>query len=865
VLAESLRGLIGRTELLLRIRQSLVERRGLVLRGPAGIGKSHLMAVAVAEEESRGTPVATISASEAAHAIPLGALLPLLTRVDERGGERSESAVNRLRVRLAPLTAGVLAIDDAHLLDPASIGLVHEQSRNGLVSIATLRADARVPEALHAVWRDADTDIIDVPAFDDDETRSFATARLGASIDGRLATDLARHSGGNPLFLGHLIAAARRANAITPVDGVWLLTRPLPAVPDVVSLLALDLTELPAPLRRVIELAVVGEPLPLDLGRALVDAPDLEEAEESGLVMIDHSGAGLIRPAHPMWRDAVLEHLPSLRRRRLLDELASTWTQRRTGDGVARVRIAMWRLDRGERIPPTDLAELFELARVVAPDLRETFARAAVAAEGGIDAGLRLAELLARQHRGAEALAQLDVVDRQLPAGDSGARSTLIRAYVLAAPAHRPSDALALLNAQPEHERLSAESDVLRSIALWRLGRVAEATSVGRSVLDNPTVAPGVALEAGLIAGFSSVYAGDRSTYRAVRDRLGLLADEGPDLPDGPDSLGLLDASAALMLGESLEVAAAICAGGYQAALERGDDLARAEFAAEGGWLRVLAGDLPSAVPLLREAHAARGAWAVTTLPWVRSLLVTALVLSGDQSAADEVGSLLRLDEHADIYDADIAIAEAALLAGGGHLQDAAALSRRAAEGAESKGQRYLARVNWYAGMRYGDSSCSTGVLRNLGRPETPTDIAIATHARALGRLDARATEDASDLLLRCGLAWFAVEAQAQAAAIHRRSGARASAAVASARLAEMLTGLVGLDSPVVRVLHRPTLTTRETELARLAAQGTTDREIALHLGISVRTVHTHLSRVYGKLGVSGRAELGRRLLLDVS
>lgn len=866
--ALALRGLIGRVNLLGQIRETLALGRGVVLRGPAGVGKSHLMAIALVEQAVAGRHVVTIAASEAAQNIPLGAFLPLLTRgiVDDHHVDGMDAVAHRLRVQLAPLSPGVVGIDDAHLLDSVSIGLVHEQSRSGLVAISTVRSETPIPDSLAALWRESATQILDLDAFDESEVLAFARARLGSDIDGRLWRTLVERSGGNPLFLSHLIATARRSGSIMPTDGIWLMVKPLPAVPDVVSLLAFDLDELSPALRRLIELAVVGGPLPLELARALVDNADLEDGEERGLVSIDEAGVGQVRPGHPMWRDAVVENLPNLRKRRLLDDLASTWARLAPGDGIARVRVAKWRLERGDVLPPQELAELFDLARVVAPDLRETFARAAVSAEAGVDAQLRLASFLSRQHRADEGLVQLDSVDRSHPTAEQRINSELIRAYILAAPAHRPTEALALLERRFGSTGSSAAVDALRALAYWRLGRVRDAVAVGRRLLDDPAVASESAIEAGLIVGYASVYAGDRAGYRAIRERLGVLASVADqELPDGPHSLRLLDAAAALMLGQSLEIADVLSGEGYLAALERGEDFARAEFAAEGGWLRVLGGDLTTALPLLREAHAVRGAWAVTTLPWVRSLLVTALVLAGEQTEAEEVGALLAAAERAEIYSADVAVAEAALLAGRGALQDAAALSYRAAEEAEARGQRYLARVHWYAGMRYGDSSCAAGVLRTLGRPETEADFAIATHAQGVAALDGDRTELAAILLAKAGLTWFAAEAQAQAAAIHRRNRAVDRAAVASARLPDILAGAAGLDSPVVRILHRPPLTVRETELARLAARGIADRDIALRLGISVRTVHTHLSRVYGKLGVSGRSELGLRLRLDVT
>lgn len=47
--------------------------------------------------------------------------------------------------------------------------------------------------------------------------------------------------------------------------------------------------------------------------------------------------------------------------------------------------------------------------------------------------------------------------------------------------------------------------------------------------------------------------------------------------------------------------------------------------------------------------------------------------------------------------------------------------------------------------------------------------------------------------------------------------------------------------------------------MARLAVGGLTARQIADRLFIGERTVETHLSRVYAKLGVRSKLELVRR------
>jgi len=56
------------------------------------------------------------------------------------------------------------------------------------------------------------------------------------------------------------------------------------------------------------------------------------------------------------------------------------------------------------------------------------------------------------------------------------------------------------------------------------------------------------------------------------------------------------------------------------------------------------------------------------------------------------------------------------------------------------------------------------------------------------------------------------------------------------------------------------TLTETEERVARLAAQGLTNREIAATAFVSVKTVEANLSRAYRKLGIRSRSELVHRL-----
>ena len=58
----------------------------------------------------------------------------------------------------------------------------------------------------------------------------------------------------------------------------------------------------------------------------------------------------------------------------------------------------------------------------------------------------------------------------------------------------------------------------------------------------------------------------------------------------------------------------------------------------------------------------------------------------------------------------------------------------------------------------------------------------------------------------------------------------------------------------------RDQLTAQELQIAQLAAEGLSNREIGQRLFLSHRTISTHLYRVFPKLGITSRGELSAAL-----
>jgi DNA-binding CsgD family transcriptional regulator len=137
--------------------------------------------------------------------------------------------------------------------------------------------------------------------------------------------------------------------------------------------------------------------------------------------------------------------------------------------------------------------------------------------------------------------------------------------------------------------------------------------------------------------------------------------------------------------------------------------------------------------------------------------------------------------------------------------------------------------------------------VRTLERSQSPLELARARAdygaalRRAGHRVQARAElERALDLAHRCG-----------AGRIANRARAELIAAGAKPRR-DAITG-------------RDALTASELRVARLAAEGLTNREIAQALFITTKTAKAHLNRVYRKLDISRRGQLAAALAGQVS
>ncbi|MFF2623922.1 helix-turn-helix transcriptional regulator [Oerskovia jenensis] len=157
-------------------------------------------------------------------------------------------------------------------------------------------------------------------------------------------------------------------------------------------------------------------------------------------------------------------------------------------------------------------------------------------------------------------------------------------------------------------------------------------------------------------------------------------------------------------------------------------------------------------------------------------------------------------------------------------------------------------------------------------RDRAPRLAALALDAQgtvlpALGRYLAAAAERDAGALLRSvddlngrDLVVYATRAHTAAIRLLREDGQSARATAESARLRATAAQRGDELGLLVATFDTSPLTPREAEVARLVAQGLSNREVAERLVVSERTVDNHVYRIFRKLGVGARDDVARFL-----
>jgi ATP/maltotriose-dependent transcriptional regulator MalT len=197
-----------------------------------------------------------------------------------------------------------------------------------------------------------------------------------------------------------------------------------------------------------------------------------------------------------------------------------------------------------------------------------------------------------------------------------------------------------------------------------------------------------------------------------------------------------------------------------------------------------------------------------------------------------------------------------------GDVATAKVLLEEAAASAARTGDRVYESGALHDLVRLGHAADVVVRLRELAEiVEGPAARARAAHAEALVARDPAGLEAVAAAFEGMPAFLLAAEATADAAVAWRKAGNPRKATAAEGRAHALAARCEGARTPALTAITaRATLTPRELEIARLAAAGVDNKEIAGRLHLSRATVQNKLHAVYGKLGIAGRDELAHTL-----
>ena len=837
---------------------------GVLLAGPAGVGKTRLAADFLAAAGGRDYPTARVLANRSARELPLGAFAALLPEWRELPdpAELLPQAVPAVTARAGsrPL---VLMVDDAHDLDPTSAALLLQVVMSGRVfAVVTLRTGEAVPDPITRLWTDELVLRIELGPLEASEVARVLTRALDGPVDGGTVQALWNASGGNPLYLRELVTAAREAGSLREFSGIWHLGGALPTSARLSELVGTRLAGLEERAREAVEMVSLAEPLPLTVLERAVDLATVAGLEARSLLVVDGEPPAA-RLAHPVYGEVVRAELPSGRRRRMSRILADELEADRVPRPDDRVRIALWRIDAGDQPSPEVLVDAARQAHAASDwTLTVRLARAALTSGGGAQAGHLLGKSLDTlgDHAGAEAV----LAEAEAAAVDEGERVLVVaaRADNLYRGLGRAEAADALLRAaeadvkDPELiDGLRAQRAILDVLA----GRVLDALTTAQPLLepgdDRAYVQGGLSVATALAIHGRTAEAIEVAD-RAVAARLAFA--DGVQLAH--PGVFFVARALALAQGGRLAEAEGTATAGY-------DGSARAQVADGQAWFsmilghtHLLQGRLLDAIDRFREGAALFTSIGHPASRWCMAGIVLAAAQRADAETADAAARDLAAAPASPVQlmDAEIARAEAWRSVNAGATTPAVDQLLTAADHCGEFEQRVL------------EAELLHDVAR-LGAPEVVADRVeeLATvvdgelmqarlaHVRALVTGDPTALEVAADRFEAMGALLAAAEASCVAAAAARRDGLARRASAAFQRAEHLLTGCQGARTPALSQGAAPAaLTRREREVAMLAAGGRSSREIAGQLVVSVRTVENHLQRAYEKLGVRGRSDL---------
>jgi DNA-binding CsgD family transcriptional regulator len=813
-------------------------------------------------------------------------------RVDQRAVSAAAHAVVRLLARNGPV---LLAVDDVQWLDRPSARVLEFALRRladlpvGVLAAERVEHGVRLPLALERAAPEERFRRVELGPLSLEDLRQLLAGRLGGSFTRRMVARIKDATGGNPLFA---IEVARSLPEDAPA-GVAVLP-----IPDrLLKLVEARILGLPRGARQAL-LAAAGLPAPtVELVKAATGTtPDesrraVEHAESRGILEVE---GPLLRFTHPLFAAAAYATAPAAERRRMHRQLAGLTEEIEDqarhlalgADGTdARLAAVLDAAAEHARArgAPESAAEFAGWARALTPAgrTREIQRRTIQAAGYHLHAGeLRraramLEELLAQaQGTGrerADALRLLGEIHYHEDSFDEAVRVltqaldfagnhrelrlaievSLAFATVsggdIAGASDHATRALALAEADGQPAS-AAEALAVAAMADFLVGRGLDKAKIERALrLEDPDHLVPVSVRPTLVAGCLALFEGhlkrcDR-LLRPLRERT---------LERGEES-DLLVNSCYLIWSASwqgdLARAEGYAAEALEAADRIGSDTMRCMTLAYAAVAPAYAGD----APLTRSragnsiALASRTGYSLAML-WANWALGLLALSQGDFQAADAAMAPLAAtfaDHVPEPVRAFFLPDEIEALIGLGRLDRADCLLAAFGEAARRLDRPWaLMRASRCRALLLAARGDLDGACEQMGQ-------ALSGCAGLELRIEAARTYLAAGQVERRRRSKsIAADHLGRAAGLFEHMGAALWAERAHAEL-----GRVGLRPPAPSQL-----TPSERKVAELIASGLTNREAAAALFMSPKTVEATLARVYRKLGVHSRAQLGAEL-----
>jgi DNA-binding CsgD family transcriptional regulator/tetratricopeptide (TPR) repeat protein len=900
--------LVGRepeTRLLERFFGAEEAHACLVLAGEPGIGKTTLWEAGLEIAAARGYRVLAARTSEAEAGLAFAALADLvdgvgadvlgslpgpqlralevaLRRADPAGGAPEPFAISAgflgvLRT-LADRGPLLVAIDDVGWLDASSAGSLFFAARRlsgrGVRFLLSRRPGR--PSDLERALQPPGVQCLDVGALSLGALGRVLSRRLGLALPRRVLRQVVEASAGNPLL-------ALELGRTLVEGGVPEIGAELP-VPDLADdLFGARARGLPGPARRVLLALALSGGLTRSEACAVVDPLDLEDAVDSGLLVVER---GRVRPFHPMLAAATRRHSSARERQELHRDLASA-----VSDPTLRARhLAM-------AVGPPDA----ETANTVSAAARVAVERGAVTdAEELAAHALRLTPLddagyaerllaLARCHLAAGDLPRatelLTTRLADLPPGRARAFAHLMLGE--AAPLSGEEAQLELALAE------AGEDPELRAAVLARKAVVLVVNRVER--IDQAEEWAGLALSAARSAGADAELRAlpALAWARVLRGRP--IESLSRSVPSALAVTSLYESSIERPLGVrlafrgELEQARPLFLRLLALADARGEVRSALVLRVQICEVELRCGDVRAAARQVDEVDGLIGLEEATTL---RSRLrALKAAVAGEPAEAERwAASVLDSDRSSaspgwDRLEANRALGLAALFAHdtGRAAQLLGSVWEHAArEHIDDPGAFPVAADLVEALVGSGDVVAAAEVANRLQllseQQQHPWGLLSARRCRAMVDTVDRYVEDAATALVEVAAGYGRLGLEFDRARsllflgrlqrrFKRRSVARQSLEGAEAAFGPLgCTGWAGQARAEIamvsgrRAAGEDELTPSEQRAAELAAAGLSNKEIAVRLFVSVYTVEAHLSHAYAKLGVRSRAQLVHRL-----